>query len=172
MEIEALKKIIEREGNCKIWKYKDLICMIYRFRQYGNWCGYVGVDKNNMLYGKDYNQEITVSKELLEREVDTKNINIISLVCSDNKNIDKNKISIDLAFDVHGGITFADKHRIYELDDRWFFGFDTAHAGDLALYHLEYKLSFEQNNVYRDRDYVVDQTNSLAKQIHLFNKNN
>ena len=75
---------------------------------------------------------------------------------------------------VHGGITFAGK-----LDDKYYIGFDCAHAGDLmmigdpsaleSIYHIhrEYKNTVEPD-VFRDYYYCRDQVESLAHQISEF----
>ena len=65
--------------------------------------------------------------------------------------------SPDIAFDVHGGLTFSGGGRGYPVEsDGWWFGFDCAHAGDLTRY---------SDGVERTEEYVVSECESLAAQI-------
>lgn len=72
----------------------------------------------------------------------------------------------DVRVDVHGGLTYADKQlsNIEErlLGDLWWFGFDTNHLYDKQPF--EY-FNIDRNGTYRDFDYVLDQTKSLAEQL-------
>lgn len=86
----------------------------------------------------------------------------------------------DIDVDVHGGLTYADKcgGSICHVPkpgmpaDVWWFGFDTAHSGDivprmlasdikLGLPHIDY--GFPQS--YKNIDYAKRETERLAKQL-------
>lgn len=58
---------------------------------------------------------------------------------------------------VHGGLTFAGT---WFSEGDWWFGFDTAHAWDISP-----TSPVMTGAVYRDMDYVINETRSLAKQL-------
>lgn len=60
----------------------------------------------------------------------------------------------DIHFDVHGGLTFS---------DRGIFGFDTSHYNDLMPFCAA--LPSEMGNIYRTKEYVIEETNKLAEQF-------
>jgi len=73
--------------------------------------------------------------------------------------------------EVHGGLTFSD---FFEPDnefcaivppDLWFIGFDCAHYGD---YSCGLSLGIEEPRAYRDIEYVIAETESLAEQLAEF----
>jgi len=59
---------------------------------------------------------------------------------------------------VHGGLTYA---RLKE-DNIWYFGFNCAHSGDLNRFLLDYQ---DQNDIYRTKEYVIEECKRLAKQL-------
>ena len=101
--------------------------------------GYVGVKKDHPLYGKHYRDLISIDVTTV-----TYNGNAISAFCySLDENRDDSKLPIDLAIDVHCGVTFSghfsklrdcNNHEIIkdeeEGEEYWYFGFDTIHAAD------------------------------------------
>lgn len=84
---------------------------------------------------------------------------------------------IDDNIDVHGGLTFASKcygvicHSSEPKDDKWWFGFDCAHFGDLtpSLLYLAKRKKQPQED-YKNISYVIDETISLAKQLKSYSK--
>lgn len=60
---------------------------------------------------------------------------------------------------VHGGVTFTDF--IY---DKWYIGFDCGHYGDLSIINLKY-INDRMGGVYRNKEFVISEVKSLAKQI-------
>lgn len=67
----------------------------------------------------------------------------------------------DINVDVHGGLTYARKNGPGEKPDGgWWFGFDTAHHGDMVPWVLGLS-----SGVYRDEAYVRGQCEHLAKQL-------
>lgn len=134
-------KIIWRDSTTRY------ICMVKR-SHHGVWCGYVGVDPTHKLHGKSY------------------------------QDIDEDSL------DVHGGLTFSEAchHGPMEStichvpdpgepDNVWWFGFDCGHGYD---YSPGTKSIFESHDfdvitgmgeVYRDLEYVTNETVKLAKQL-------
>ena len=93
-------------------------------------------------------------------------------VLPDHKDFGKDYNDVD--YDVHGGLTFADKFQLTqtpgELDNVWWFGFDCNHCDDFAPgMHFRLKAlgyDFEiPNEKYRTLDYVKEQCVKLAKQL-------
>jgi hypothetical protein len=121
----------------------DLDCLIVRGPM-GALCGYVGVSETHPLFGQDYEKP-------------------------------------DVR--VHGGLTFAarcrpdDKGEAYGIchvpepgrpDEVWWFGFDCAHAWDLApgMAWSSASLGYGRGeDVYRDFDYVQNEVTQLAAQL-------
>lgn len=120
-----------------------LDCLIVR-QGAGALCGYVGVPPDHPWHGVDYGYHDGDPNGQVE---------------------------------VHGGLTFAD--RCHESDDPstgichipaegrpadvWWFGFDCAHAFDLAPRYAQY--SVLPDGTYRDMAYVKAEVASLARQI-------
>lgn len=123
-------------------------CIVRRGLWTGAWCGYVGVGKSHPFFKKGYSNEL---------------LNDIR---------------------VHGGLTFASPcfedgevgicHPDDGNDERFWFGFDCAHAGDyIPVAYREVKFMEALNALfghradqYRDIDYVVGETKRLADQFH------
>ena len=79
----------------------------------------------------------------------------------------KTYMTLEEDFNVHGGITYSG---YMEGETDWFFGFDTAHAGDktdpeiLKMFDTNYT-DMSMRGVVRTSKYCVKETNSLAKQL-------
>lgn len=72
---------------------------------------------------------------------------------------------------VHGGLTYSGQLCVGSGFDEWYFGFDTAHAGDfspglaivmLRWAHTEGVLGYHKGEKYRTWDYVARDVNVLA----------
>ena len=132
MNKDEIQNIICSEGYIKLWKHKGLYCLILRLPDLLILNGYVGVTKENKLYGVHYD---------------------------------------NVGFNVHGGLTFSDIWEWFQLEDVWWFGFDTAHGGDLIPQRITdpiFAKIYSNSNmqrIYRDMEYVTKEVNSLAKQI-------
>jgi len=74
----------------------------------------------------------------------------------------------DIDVEVHGGLTFGEK----DSDNNWVFGFDCAHSGDLVPYFNISTYGFYETSgvIYRDREYVISQTNYLDDQLSDYSK--
>lgn len=67
---------------------------------------------------------------------------------------------------VHGGLTFSG--RIEDLGDKWTFGFDCSHLGDLIpiVLHVGGKIpAYALSGTYRNVDYVMGEVRRLANQL-------
>ena len=116
----------------------------------GNWCGYVGVGPGHPWYEMGYTECFQI------------------VPCGDFfcEHAPESLVS------AHGGLTFADRcdkggdprSSICHLgdEDRWWFGFDTAHAWDLSP---TIDIPVFEDSAYRTLNYVVDEVTSLAEQI-------
>lgn len=73
----------------------------------------------------------------------------------------------DVNVEVHGGLTFGEPS-----DEEWVLGFDCGHAGDFIPGMKEFILEKNSSgyqypvNVYRDKEYVIKETNSLSEQLY------
>ena len=61
----------------------------------------------------------------------------------------------------HGGITFQSSNdELFNV-----VGFDCAHSGDLIPKMLEFDSTHGDRNTYKDKDFVISETNSIVDQI-------
>ncbi len=123
-------------------------------------CGYVRIEKDHPLYGVGYGEPtLKIPYEWVEHAELGKKSPILVFTCGVGALAGEDiRRSPDIAFDVHGGLTFSKSgERGYPVkDDGWWFGFDCAHAGDT----LE-KCTLE---------YVADECERLAEQLVRFEK--
>lgn len=157
----------------ELFRHEGFICCVQRMNWSGNLNGYVGVEENNSLFGKDYSAKVVV-KDVAEIPFNGNYIGL--LISSLEPQTEIRVMSIDMALNVHGGITFSSSVLCGIEDDLfgnlWWFGFDTAHSGDLKpiMTDIDKKYNFENSdNEYRDFDYVKDQTKKLAEQLKEYN---
>ncbi len=155
-------------------------------RGYGHaWCGYVGVGQDHPLYGLPKNHPLKLPKEWFDnRRISQQGFGPLDLFIQvmSGKELDE-ACPIGLAFEVHGGVNYAN-HRDDGDPDLWWFGFDCGHAGDLVPAMLgqpnpvmdallntlpkEVRGSIRGQMarvVYRDQQYVVGECQSLAAQL-------
>lgn len=97
-------------------------------------CAYVAIPKNHPLYGKSYSQHcdclMPLRKKVLEQPIGKRGI--IPVFCWDGETA-----SMDVIFNVHGGITYSAKDLVYNpimIEDVWWIGWDYSHAGDYFGY--------------------------------------
>ena len=64
-------------------------------------------------------------------------------------------------FEIHGGLTYVGSWS----EDGWWLGFDCAHYKDLIPIMRKYSDVVFEGFIYRDIDYAISETNSLAEQI-------
>lgn len=127
------------------FKHLGFDCLLNR-NMMGAWCGYTAVKPDHPYYGKGYD---------------------------------------DVEIEVHGGLTYAHECQgevCHEAEDdkAWWFGFDCAHAYDLVpvadkardektrqawITHDLKAFNGDHGEIYRDINYVRDQTKGLALQL-------
>lgn len=160
---------ILKEPCFELFKHKEFYCLIQRVMYRGHLCGYVAVPPSHSLYGKDYSDKVVVP-DINEVKF---NGNYLGLLCANHIEAEANIIDIGMAIDVHYGLTFAsDKIQgIVKnvLGDLWWFGFDTAHSGDLGVFQDEIGRQFPHfDDTYKNFEFVRQQTKSLAEQLSNF----
>jgi hypothetical protein len=121
----------------------------------GHYCGYVAIPEGHPLYGKHYSDSTPVPASTIERPIDVDKVGIINLFCQ-TEVPSAESCPVVLAFDVHGGLTFASADQERPL---WWFGFDCAHSGDGRN---------EGEPGWKDREFAEAETRSLAEQLAAF----
>ena len=142
----ALKDVAD-DPDIVVWKHPgDLWCMAARMPGFEggggvHYCGYVGVPFDHDFHGMNYNMMYGV-------------------------------------LDVHGGPTYAGTmykdYDIPEFGTHWFIGFDCAHSSDFSgcdFYtyknvHSPIQLMDKASARYKNIDFVIRETNSLADQLN------
>lgn len=167
--ISPKAEAIFNERSFFLFKHAGFYCAVSRMQMKGNLNGYCAVPEGHPLFGKNYSDEV----EVASIDEISFNGNYIGLLCVDTEKAKQNIIGLDLAINVHGGLTYARNH-LYNIEDNllgnlWWFGFDTAHSGDLGPYQHEIDRKYHiSNEVYRDFEYVLAETKSLAEQLAKF----
>jgi hypothetical protein len=118
-----------------------------------HWRGYARLPAGHPLFVKTFSDYIPVTEAMLEREVDNTMISTISLLCQSGEELAAKRLRLDLAFFVHGGITFSAPFE----EDSWWLGFDAAHAGD--------DFGLTGSGIYRDEPYMHQQAENLVDQL-------
>jgi hypothetical protein len=136
-----MKNKWEIEGDSKDFEAFGLKCHIRRHKGMGHLCGYVRVDKDHKLYGKNYSEALCGHTGCILHTVE----NIIV---------------------VHGGITYSGKAYWDEKDEGWWFGFDCGHSDDICPY---LPTNFE-GATYKDMEFVTKECKKLAYQLKNWEK--
>lgn len=163
----------------KTWKSKECyICVAIALETRGFRCGYVGVPKTHVFYGKNYYEKTELSLDDVRRifgeEPQIGKRSPISIFTTD-----VDKLRIEDLLDVHGSITYSGEngYPIEYDEDVWFFGFDCGHYNDLRDLSITmpkeyFEQAVEHNDILRDEnaevrtlDYVVDECNCLSEQL-------
>lgn len=150
--------------------YRGYKYAIVEYNAMGHRCGYVQICSGHPLFKKGYSDKIKIPKSF---DVDKEKIGKrcpISIFCMNIK-MDKKNISLDLLFNVHGGLTFSDFYK--ELGKGWWLGFDCGHAGDakdITIMTEECKGWFKDyplfsDDVVRTEEYVETECKRLIDQI-------
>lgn len=163
-------KIIESD-----FEYKGYRCVTI-FTDMGYRCGYVGLPEGHPLYGMSHDSQLKMKFKDLEGNPMGKR-GILTLFC-----VPDDQIPLELYFDVHGSITYADggKESHHPIDsDLWWLGFDCGHYGDrpdyellektwgdnaIVKHRLEDKWLYDGYEV-RDLEYVQQECRNLVNQI-------
>lgn len=130
----------------KDWYHKDFRCVVI-ISDFGTRCGYVGVERDNLWFGKYCNEDVKYKN---------KQIKIQSLV------------------NVYGGITYSGGgiESDYPVKSNlWWFGFDCIHPGDARdINFIKNKRLIEiycrfNEGVIRDLDFCIKQCEGMVNQI-------
>jgi len=152
-------------------KYRGYGYIVYA-TDMGHRCGYIKIPRNHYLYEKSYGEQLNIKFKKLKNEQMGKR-NPITIFCSAGVKPEDN-ISMDLLFDVHGGITFSGKGKRLAIDKLgWWVGFDCAHSGDgkdFSIMDDKYKEIEEKYNLgnygtIRTKEYVEQECKNLIDQI-------
>lgn len=143
-----MKNTTERE-----FEHCGLLCRVI-LTHMGHRNGYVRLPEGHPLFGKNYSDDVVCPKPL--REVTKGKVGPIPWLCAAMR-FDvlesAGLIPVDILFDVHGGITYADD---WDEKDQWWFGFDCCHSGD--------------DPSVQDTEYVAAECKSLAEQLDAYQK--
>lgn len=150
----------------KDWITKSGLRAIVIIRKSGerrtNRWGYICVPPSHPLHGIGYSEQADcISQEAVDAEKLGKKSPLLALTAtcrSDGE--DKVRRSPDVAFDVHGGLTFSGG-KGYPAEG-WWLGFDCAHCYDGEIEPDPRWPSFGK---VRELDYVENECESLAKQL-------
>ena len=154
-----------KEPDRKSWKSHGLCCRIERgCTDYSvHLCGYVGIPRDHPLFGKDYSDIVTTDPGVFIRKVSIgDDVGIVSMFCNADKvDPETNTMPLDLAFSVHGGITYSGRLYTLKYTRLWWFGFDCSHCDDLTSPDPRWSTG----GVYRDMEFVTQETERLARQL-------
>lgn len=163
-------------------------CFIRRNTMTGTWCGYVGVPAGHPYHGKDKRALVEPPSDFADREIDDRT-SMLALFFHPRDSGDL--VTLDLALEVHGGVTWAGAVPSYAVapndvrmaalkgealptDHLWWFGFDCGHYRDLNPAIRATLRSLGQpwpvppeldDDVYRTQDYAVGEVCRLAAQL-------
>ena len=92
-------------------------------------------------------------------------LNPIAMFGTDYERVERGEIPLNLAFDVHGSVTFGAPAPKYDTDGQelWWFGFACNHCGDFLPTKGAENVS---GYVYRNVAYVKGEMRRLAAQLH------
>jgi len=159
------------------------LCLIQRNAYTGCYCGYVAVPEEHPVYGYTYGQHCEALRDLWEqrpgRGFDGERSPLLPLLCHALSDDPDNHVTLDMAIDAHGGITYSEsafpvpKETPHVKEQAiWVLGFDCAHSQDLIPLmwesfpeHLRQGSLFGEQVAYRDLEYVENEVRALAKQL-------
>jgi hypothetical protein len=119
------------------WTHAGYACLLLRNENSGTWCGYVGVDRENPLYGRDY---------------------------SDAPHLDVHGgLTYSDACRPEWGICHVPAAGMPE--DVWWLGFDAAHLVDFSPGEFATIFASRNEKSYRTLEYARNETESLAEQL-------
>jgi hypothetical protein len=133
----------------------------------GHRCGYVGVPPDHPLHGVTYSDD-TPALTTPPDDTPVGKRSPIAILCAAGRDHIPN--SPEMAFDVHGGITYSNEGDYPVESDLWWFGFDCAHSGDSPVQEFIGSLPARMRHLYidgvaRSLEYCEAECESLAKQI-------
>jgi hypothetical protein len=174
--------VIERE-----FIHAGLRCLVL-FNVAGFRCGYVGVDKDHRLFGKDYSDHLEDKVKDGDKAYNVNEVSFLDLLQSLTDGSPNE--TINSFFYVHGGVDFSDywptKESKYAKDGLWYFGFACNHIMDVLdadsleryfpntdpgeivmLQNIINQMSGLDASV-KDANFVEEQLRSLAEQLQAY----
>jgi hypothetical protein len=139
----------------------------------GHRCGYVRIPSGHFLYKKGYSESLSKPTWRVLKNAQIGKRGILSVFCADGKTM-----TMDILFNVHGGITFAgDFKKELGIKGYWI-GFDCAHSGDgkdtTIMDERNIKFYKEYPDLYegpvRTKEYVEQECKNLIDQIKHYYK--
>jgi hypothetical protein len=133
------KKKIKEYKILKEWTTKSGHKAVVVETSMGHNCGYVGIDDNHPLFGKEYYEHSKELEKLFKQNKENNKLigkrGVIPLLLRK-----EDIISMDIYFDVHGSITYSSKNKKYPIkSDLYWIGFDCMHLNDtLEICDLNY----------------------------------
>lgn len=160
-----------------VFTHEGLDCAV-TFNAIGHRCGYVGVKEDSPLFSIRYSDDLKkpeLLKELKQSQIGKRGV--MPVVCWDGETT-----SLDILFNVHGGITFSNGNSCFPITrpyPLWWFGFDCAHCDDAkdwefvketfdeSLWKSSYEIDtqYSVGGIIRTLDYVKRECQNLAEQI-------
>lgn len=155
----------------KDWITQSGLRAVVIMSEMGHRCGYVGVAQEHPLYGAHYGDSHPAIAAPEDDEPVGKR-GIITLLCATPERM----TSPELAFDVHGSITYSGNGdgKYPTESDLWWFGYDCAHAGDgrspefLEQQRERYPdspIMWHDDGEFRSLEYCIGECERLAQQI-------
>lgn len=156
-----MSKPWENEPDEKSWTEPTTgySCEIKRVGELGHLCGYVDIEAGHPFFGMHYDNELIAPKSLVASKFEDWAYYAVKchwftppepLV----------SIGVGSMLSVHGGVTYSASN-----GEKWRFGFDCAHSGDLVPSIKALSAGIMASGVYRDIEYVTAETEALAVQL-------
>jgi hypothetical protein len=150
----------ENEPDQKRWThdFSGYSCEILRHPSIGHLCGYVDLPDGHPLNGISYSEKFLAPRELIKGFTDDEYAFEEVVTRWVKSPIDLVETSIEGLIRVHGGVTYGrTKDGVTRI------GFDCGHAWDVSP---KAPYSRDDDSTYRDIEYVTNETESLATQLH------
>jgi hypothetical protein len=156
----------ETEPNVLEFTHLGFECAVLRMLWSGQLNGYIGIGPSHPLYGKDYGDSVIATSDMLDRQIKIgRDIGWVSAFCADPAEVGK-PVRLDLLLHCHGGLTYSRSGE--PGNNLWWFGFDTAHLGDLRPNDDASRSRLRSEGTYRNLAYVRKECERLAKQLHMY----
>jgi hypothetical protein len=147
-----------------------LNCAIIRHDHFGTLCGYVAVEPGHPLHGKHYAEYIKPPKGWGDNTVIGRDFGVLDIfVAAMDDERPEDQYPVSMVLPAHGGIGYSAE----DTEGFWWFGFDCAHAGDLApgmqqnlMMNAALRALLRREETYRDFDYVRGIVTRLAWALH------
>lgn len=157
------------------FEHVGLRCLVLRNRML-SWCGYAAVKRGHPLHGVRFCEPSKALVKLWEKRLgkpvpESPGMGLMLHMLSGRDEDDG--IRPDVAFDVHGGVTFSHASDAF-LGGRnlWWFGFDCGHCDDLspAMIHPRFERigipgDLFADQTYRTMEFAMSETRKLAEQL-------